>query len=78
MILTINIPKRGQKLTNGDVLMSVFPKTKMREKLTDGKPDGYEVDMHICNVGSCGENIFRFWCPISWWNGIYGGGDDNE
>lgn len=25
MILRINIPKRGQKLTNGDVLKAIFP-----------------------------------------------------
>ena len=26
MILTVNIPKRGQKVTNGDVIKTLFPK----------------------------------------------------
>lgn len=79
MILTVNIPQRGQKLTNGDVIMALFPKTKVREKFTDGKNNGYEIDMHITDVSPHVENIFRFWCPNSWWNGIYcGGGDNND
>lgn len=32
MILTINISKRGQKITNGDVIQAVFPKGIVSEE----------------------------------------------
>lgn len=31
MILTINIPKRKQKITNGDILMTIFPNAQIKE-----------------------------------------------
>ena len=31
MILTANIPKRKQEVTNGDILMTIFPNVQTRE-----------------------------------------------
>ena len=35
MELYINIPKRGQKLTNGEVLKAIFPSISLYEKNHD-------------------------------------------
>ena len=31
MILTVNIPKREQEITDGDILMTIFPNVQTRE-----------------------------------------------
>lgn len=57
MILTINIPKRGQKITNGDVIQALFPKGVVSEE------DSVIVEFWI------DEDRHLFW--KDWWNAPY-------
>ena len=61
MILTINIPKRGQKLTNGDMIKAIFPNIEI-EKIEDISD--------VYGMSKC-----RVTYDTDWWNapGAYDG-----
>jgi hypothetical protein len=63
MILTINIPKRGQKITNGDVIKAMFPNIEC-------KKEGIVVSVKYLdsNKGAL-LNERHFWAD--WWNAPY-------
>ena len=58
MIITVNLPKRGQKPTNGDVIMALFPNGKI------WKSDDF---MCLFIEGQGDAQMF----DVSWWNAIY-------
>ena len=55
LMLRINIPKRGQKVTNGDVIKAVFPKAEVIEKRA------------VVMVGISRMIVF----DLDWWNAPY-------
>lgn len=59
MILTVNIPKRGQKITNGDMIKAIFPNI---ESSVSG--DGDVIDVY--NLG-----IYCQTFDTEWWNAPY-------
>lgn len=59
MILTVNIPKRGQKITNGDMIKAIFPNI---EASVSG--DGDVIDVY--NLG-----IYCQTFDTEWWNAPY-------
>ncbi len=62
MILTVYIPKRGQKITNGDVIKALFPNTERADRYGDA--DVYLLDGNA----SYTPNLIAF---KSWWNAPY-------
>lgn len=59
MILTVNIPKRKQKLTNGDILMTIFSNVQTRE-VCNGELVEFTLD------GVVGISVTK-----EWWNALY-------
>ena len=57
MILTVNIPKRVQKITNGDMIKAMFP-------------NGYvEIKDLKVTMNLNGSALLAF--PLKWWNKPY-------
>ena len=59
MILTVNIPKRKQEVTNGDILMTIFPNVQTR-KVRNGELVEFTLD------GVVGIPVTK-----EWWNAPY-------
>lgn len=59
MILTVNIPKRMQKVTNGDILMTIYPNVQTRE-VCNGELVEFTLD------GVVGISVTK-----EWWNAPY-------
>ena len=59
MILTVNIPKRKQEVTNGDILMTIFPNVQTRE-VCKGELAEFTLD------GVVGIVVTK-----EWWNAPY-------
>ena len=59
MILTVNIPKRKQEVTNGDILMTIFPNVQTRE-VCNGELVEFTLD------GVVGISVTK-----EWWNAPY-------
>ena len=59
MILTVNIPKREQKVTNGDILMTIFPNVQTRE-VCNGELVEFTLD------GVVGISVTK-----EWWSAPY-------
>ena len=66
MILTVNIPKRGQILTNGEVYETIFP---------DADVQIWEHDHKVRVEHTIGSAA---WLSLDWWNAPYKGGEQNE
>ena len=68
LMLRINIPKRGQKVTNGDVIKALFPDIEIADipcldKVYTGIPFGKYIGVNIN-------------CMRDWWNSPYKGGKE--
>lgn len=61
MILRVNIPKRGQKLTNGDVLKAIFP----NEQFLKSNFDVY-IEKFQGNDSIIPANFSK-----RWWDSVY-------
>lgn len=61
MILRVNIPKRGQKLTNGDVLKAIFPNEQFLRSNFDVYMEKFQGDDSIIPA-----NFSK-----RWWDSIY-------
>ena len=59
MILTVNIPKRKQEVTNGDMIKSMFPNVQTRE-VCNGELVEFTLD------GVVGISVTK-----EWWNAPY-------
>ena len=57
MILTVNIPKREQKITNGDVIKAIFPNIDIEQ---------IEDIIDVYGMSKC-----RVTYDTDWWNAPY-------
>ena len=69
MVLTLRIVKRGQKLTNGDVIKALFPKSAVTE--TQG------LVPRVCFELHSGEQCTSFF-DAKWWNAPYKAESEGE
>lgn len=61
MVLTLYIPKRGQKLTNGDVIKAVFPEAEFYDMAFT-----VHATAKVSSNGVKGGISYDFW--KDWWN----------
>ena len=59
MILTVNITKRKQEVTNGDIIKAIFPNVQTRE-VCNGELVEFTLD------GVVGISVTK-----EWWNALY-------
>lgn len=64
MILTVNIPKRGQKVTNGDVIKAIFPNIDIEQ---------IEDIIDVYGMSKC-----RVTYDTDWWNAPYNNAESEE
>ena len=74
MMLTVNIPKRGRILTNGDVIKAVFPHIRAFENDTMDDMYGGLVDVYGMGVDDEDVTIFT----LEWWNAPYKGSEQHD
>ncbi len=63
MTLTVNIPKRGQKITNGDVIKAMFPNIEIEQ---------IEDIIDVYGMSKC-----RVTYDTDWWNALYKAESEN-
>lgn len=67
MILTVNVSKRGLKLTNGDVFKALYPQARVEKVPVAGR---------MTYLVNCQGKWVRF--TDDWWDAPYKGGERND